>query len=100
MSLFKSVATFGGFTLLSRVTGFFRDMVLANFWAPVKWLMPFLWRLNSRIFFVACLPRVLLHRLLFRCSLLKWSLTDNKKLCILLLNPFRCWRSFCLSLLC
>ena len=31
MSLFKSVATFGGFTLLSRVTGFFRDMVLANF---------------------------------------------------------------------
>ena len=31
MSLFKSVATFGGFTLLSRVSGFFRDMVLANF---------------------------------------------------------------------
>ena len=31
MSLFKSVATFGGFTLVSRVTGFIRDMVLANF---------------------------------------------------------------------
>ncbi len=31
MSLFKSIATFGGFTLLSRITGFFRDMVLANF---------------------------------------------------------------------
>ena len=31
MSLFKSIATFGGFTLLSRVTGFVRDMVLANF---------------------------------------------------------------------
>ena len=31
MSLFKSVATFGGFTLVSRVTGFLRDMVLANF---------------------------------------------------------------------
>ncbi len=31
MSLFKSIATFGGFTLISRITGFFRDMVLANF---------------------------------------------------------------------
>ncbi len=31
MSLFKSVATFGGFTLLSRLTGFVRDVVLANF---------------------------------------------------------------------
>lgn len=31
MSLFKSIATFGGFTLLSRITGFCRDMVLANF---------------------------------------------------------------------
>lgn len=31
MSLFKSIATFGGFTLVSRVTGFIRDMVLANF---------------------------------------------------------------------
>lgn len=31
MSLFKSIATFGGFTLLSRFTGFARDMVLANF---------------------------------------------------------------------
>ena len=31
MSLMKSVATFGGFTLISRVTGFIRDMVLANF---------------------------------------------------------------------
>ncbi|MBQ4400487.1 MAG: lipid II flippase MurJ, partial [Alphaproteobacteria bacterium] len=30
MSLFKSVATFGGFTLVSRVTGFLRDMILAN----------------------------------------------------------------------
>lgn len=31
MNLFKSIATFGGFTLLSRITGFFRDMVLANY---------------------------------------------------------------------
>lgn len=31
MSLFKSIATFGGFTLVSRVTGFVRDMVLAGF---------------------------------------------------------------------
>lgn len=31
MSLFKSVATFGGLTLVSRITGFLRDMVLANF---------------------------------------------------------------------
>ncbi len=31
MNLFKSIATFGGFTLVSRITGFFRDMVLANF---------------------------------------------------------------------
>lgn len=31
MSLFKSIATFGGFTLVSRVTGFLRDMVLANY---------------------------------------------------------------------
>ncbi|MBR1825483.1 MAG: murein biosynthesis integral membrane protein MurJ [Alphaproteobacteria bacterium] len=31
MSLFKSIATFGGFTLISRVTGFIRDMVLAYF---------------------------------------------------------------------
>lgn len=31
MSLFKSVATFGGFTMLSRITGFCRDMILANF---------------------------------------------------------------------
>lgn len=31
MSLFKSIATFGGFTLVSRITGFMRDMVLANF---------------------------------------------------------------------
>ena len=30
MSLFKSIAAFGGFTLISRVTGFVRDMVLAN----------------------------------------------------------------------
>jgi len=31
MSLFKSIATFGGWTLVSRITGFFRDMVLANY---------------------------------------------------------------------
>ena len=31
MNLFRSIATFGGFTLLSRITGFFRDMVLANY---------------------------------------------------------------------
>lgn len=31
MSLFKSVATFGGLTLVSRVTGFLRDMVLASY---------------------------------------------------------------------
>lgn len=30
MSLFKSVATFGCFTFVSRITGFLRDMVLAN----------------------------------------------------------------------
>jgi putative peptidoglycan lipid II flippase len=30
MSLFKSVATFGGLTLVSRITGFLRDMLLAN----------------------------------------------------------------------
>ncbi len=30
MSLFKSVATFGGFTLISRITGFLRDMILAS----------------------------------------------------------------------
>ena len=30
MSLLKSVATFGGLTLISRVTGFLRDMILAN----------------------------------------------------------------------
>lgn len=31
MSLFKSIATFGGFTFASRITGFLRDMILANF---------------------------------------------------------------------
>lgn len=31
MSLFKSVATFGGLTFVSRITGFLRDMVLANY---------------------------------------------------------------------
>lgn len=31
MSLIKSIATFGGFTLISRISGFLRDMVLANF---------------------------------------------------------------------
>ncbi len=30
MSLFKSIATFGSFTFVSRITGFLRDMVLAN----------------------------------------------------------------------
>jgi len=30
MSLFKSIATFGGLTFISRITGFLRDMVLAN----------------------------------------------------------------------
>ena len=30
MSLFKSIATFGGFTFISRITGFVRDMFLAN----------------------------------------------------------------------
>ena len=31
MSLLKSITTFGGWTLVSRITGFFRDMVLANY---------------------------------------------------------------------
>lgn len=31
MSLFKSIAAFGGITLISRITGFVRDMFLANF---------------------------------------------------------------------
>ena len=31
MSLLKSITTFGGFTLISRFTGFARDMVIANF---------------------------------------------------------------------
>ncbi len=31
MSLLKSVTTFGGWTLISRITGFFRDVVLANY---------------------------------------------------------------------
>ncbi|MBO6281639.1 MAG: murein biosynthesis integral membrane protein MurJ [Alphaproteobacteria bacterium] len=30
MSLLKSVATFGGLTFISRITGFLRDMILAN----------------------------------------------------------------------
>ena len=31
MSLLKSITTFGGWTLVSRVTGFLRDVVLANY---------------------------------------------------------------------
>lgn len=31
MSFIKSIATFGGFTMVSRITGFFRDMVIAGF---------------------------------------------------------------------
>ena len=31
MSFIKSIATFGGFTMISRVTGFLRDMIIANF---------------------------------------------------------------------
>ncbi len=31
MSFIKSIATFGGFTMISRVTGFIRDMLIANF---------------------------------------------------------------------
>ncbi|MBR6327929.1 MAG: lipid II flippase MurJ, partial [Alphaproteobacteria bacterium] len=31
MSLFKSIATFGSYTMLSRITGFVRDMILADF---------------------------------------------------------------------
>lgn len=31
MSLLKSIATFSGWTLISRITGFLRDMVLANY---------------------------------------------------------------------
>lgn len=31
MSLLKSIATFGGFTLISRFTGFARDIIIANF---------------------------------------------------------------------
>lgn len=31
MSFIKSIATFGGFTMVSRITGFVRDMIIANF---------------------------------------------------------------------
>ena len=31
MSFIKSIATFGGFTMISRITGFIRDMIIANF---------------------------------------------------------------------
>lgn len=31
MSFVKSIATFGGFTMISRITGFLRDMIIANF---------------------------------------------------------------------
>lgn len=31
MSLFKSITTFGGLTLISRITGFVRDVLIANF---------------------------------------------------------------------
>ncbi len=31
MSFIKSIATFGGFTMVSRLTGFLRDMIIANF---------------------------------------------------------------------
>ncbi len=31
MSFIKSIATFGGFTMVSRLTGFLRDMLIANF---------------------------------------------------------------------
>lgn len=31
MALMRSIATVGGFTMLSRVTGFFRDIMIANF---------------------------------------------------------------------
>ena len=31
MSFIKSIATFGGFTMISRLTGFLRDMVIATF---------------------------------------------------------------------
>ena len=31
MSFIKSIATFGGFTMISRITGFLRDMIIANF---------------------------------------------------------------------
>lgn len=31
MSFIRSIATFGGFTMISRITGFIRDMLIANF---------------------------------------------------------------------
>lgn len=31
MSFIRSIATFGGFTMISRITGFLRDMLIANF---------------------------------------------------------------------
>ncbi|MBR5598683.1 MAG: murein biosynthesis integral membrane protein MurJ [Alphaproteobacteria bacterium] len=31
MSFIKSIATFSGFTMISRITGFIRDMIIANF---------------------------------------------------------------------
>ena len=59
MSLFKSIATFGGFTLISRFTGFARDMILANFLGAGAISDAFLSRSNCRTYSEACLPKAL-----------------------------------------
>ena len=46
MSLIKSIATVGGFTLLSRLVGFVRDIMIAAFLGATMWADAFFmaWR--------------------------------------------------------
>ena len=71
MNLLKSTGTFGFFTLLSRILGYLRDILIAIFLAQVFWLMLFLLPLEFQIHLEDYFQKELLMQLLYQVMHLK-----------------------------
>ena len=69
MNLVKSTGTFGFYTIISRLLGYLRDILIAIFLAQVFLQMHFLWLLEYQILLEDYLLKELLMQLLFQVTL-------------------------------
>ena len=68
MNLVKSTGTFGFYTIISRLLGYLRDILIAIFLVQVLLLMSFLLLLQVQILYIDYLLKVLFDNLAFNSA--------------------------------